>query len=137
MANNVFLDTSGLFAFLVKKDVKHRKASSIIHKTVKDGGYLITTDYIIDETATLLKARGYGHITSNLFDGIMSSKACRIEWMDQDFFHKAKAMFLKYNDHKWAFTDCFSFVVMKSSGLKNALTKDTHFLEAGFVPLLK
>ncbi len=137
MANNMFLDTSGLFAFLVKKDSKHRKASSLIHKMIDSSGYILTTDYIIDETATLLKARGYGSVTSNLFDGIMSSKACRIEWMDQDLFDKTKSMFLKYHDHEWAFTDCFSFVVMNSLGLKNALTKDAHFLEAGFVPLLK
>lgn len=137
MAGNIFLDTSGLYSFLVKTDAKHRKTSSIIHRMVKDNGYLITTDYIIDETVTLLRARGYGPITPNLFDGIMSSRACRMEWMDQDFFHKTKALFLKYHDHEWSFTDCFSFVVMKSSGLKNALTKDIHFLEAGFVPLLK
>lgn len=137
MSNSIFLDTSGLFAFLVKNDNKHKEASRIIRKSVKDGTHLITTDYIIDETATLLKARGFTQIIPNLFDGIMSSKACRIEWMDQDLFNMTKAMFLRYNDHEWAFTDCFSFIVMKNSAIMDALTKDTHFLEAGFTPLLK
>ncbi|MFQ5686472.1 MAG: type II toxin-antitoxin system VapC family toxin [Candidatus Scalindua sp.] len=137
MANNMFLDTSGLFAFLVKNDEKHKKASTIIRKSVKNGMHLITTDYIIDETATLLKARGFTQIIPNLFDGIMSSKACRIEWIDQDLFNMTKAMFLRYNDKKWAFTDCFSFIIMKKLGIMDALTKDSHFLEAGFTPLLK
>ena len=137
MANNMFLDTSGLFAFLVKNDDKHKEASTIIQKSVKNGMHLITTDYIIDETATLLKARGFLQIIPNLFDGIMSSKACRIEWMDQDLFDMTKSMFLRYNDHQWAFTDCFSFIIMKNLKIINALTKDSHFLEAGFTPLLK
>jgi len=137
MANNMFLDSSGLFAFLAKNDDKHKKASIIIRKSVKNGVHLITTDYILDETATLLKARGFMHIVPNLFDGIMSSKACRIEWMDQDIFNMTKAMFLRYKDKSWAFTDCFSFIIMKNLGITDALTKDSHFLEAGFTPLLK
>jgi len=137
MDNNIFLDTSGLFAFLVRNDDKHKKASTIIHKSVKNSIHLITTDYIIDETATLLKARGFTQIIPSLFNGIMSSKACRIEWMDQDLFNMTKAMFLRYYDQRWSFTDCFSFIIMKNLGIMDALTKDSHFLEAGFTPLLK
>lgn len=136
MVHNIFLDTSGLFSFLVKSDEKHGLASATIHKVIKGGGRLVTTDYIIDETATLLKARGFGHIVSNLFDSILSSKICRIEWMEQDHFDSTKALFLKHCDHEWSFTDCFSFIAMRSAGLTEALTKDAHFREAGFVPLL-
>jgi predicted nucleic acid-binding protein len=57
--------------------------------------------------------------------------------MDQDYFEKTKTLFLKFNDHDWSFTDCFSFVCMKSIGIKDALTHDTHFSEAEFNPLLK
>lgn len=87
MMNSMFLDTSGLYAFLVKNDNKHEQASTLIHKSIKNKTPLITTDYIIDETATLLKMRGFSQIIPNLFDGIMSSKACRIEWMNQVLLH--------------------------------------------------
>ena len=36
-----------------------------------------------------------------------------------------------------SFTDCTSFLLMKELGLREALTKDAHFAEAGFVPLLR
>ncbi len=52
-------------------------------------------------------------IIPNLFDGIMSSTAWRVEWMDQDLFSLTKPMFLKYNDRISAVTDCFSFIIMK------------------------
>ena len=37
----------------------------------------------------------------------------------------------------WSFTDCVSFHTMKGFRLRDALTKDTHFEEAGYVVLLK
>jgi predicted nucleic acid-binding protein len=136
MGSSVFLDTSGLFAFLVKKDERHKKASMIVRQILEAGGRFVTTDYVIDETATLLKARGYDHAIANLFEGITSSKACRLEWMDHDQFDKTKALFLKYCDHSWSFTDCLSFIALRRIGLKEALTHDEHFREAGFTPLL-
>ncbi|HMD67885.1 MAG TPA: PIN domain-containing protein [Chitinivibrionales bacterium] len=136
MDHEVFLDTSGFFSFVVKSDEKHARASEIVRETLKAGGRLVTTDYVIDETATLLKVRGFGHIVSNLFDGILSSRACRLDWMDQEHFNSTKAFFLKHRDHEWSFTDCFSFIIMRSYGIRNALTKDVHFKEAGFLPLL-
>jgi predicted nucleic acid-binding protein len=134
--HDVFLDTSGLFAFLVKKDTRHGTASRCIRTALTSGGRLITTDYVIDETATLLKVRGYGHVIANLFDGVLSSKACRMEWMDQEYFDRTRALFLKYADHQWSFTDCFSFVCMRTMGIRNAITHDSHFREGGFIPLL-
>ncbi len=64
------------------------------------------------------------HIIPNLSDGIMSSKACRVEWMDQDLFSLTKVMFLKYNGKKLAFTDCFSFIIYEDLGIMDALTKN-------------
>ncbi len=56
--------------------------------------------------------------------------------MDADRFARTQALFVRYHDHKWSFTDCFSFVLMKELRLREAMTTDNHFLEAGFVPLL-
>jgi len=137
MAFNLFLDTSGLFSFLIKNDDKHKDTSLIINKAINSGKHLITTDYIVDETATLLKSRGYSYIIPAFFDGIVSSKACHVEWMDQDLFDITKTFFIKFKDHEWSFTDCFSFVIMKNAGITEAITKDEHFREAGFTPLLQ
>ena len=39
-------------------------------------------------------------------------------------------------DKEWSLTDCISFVVMEDEGLREALTGDRHFEQAGFVALL-
>jgi uncharacterized protein len=38
-------------------------------------------------------------------------------------------------DKDWSLTDCISFVVMEDEGLREALTGDRHFAQAGFIPL--
>lgn len=136
MNPEIFIDTSGYYALLIKRDSMHKKASSILHNAADKKICFVTTDYILDEVATLLNVRGLDHLLSDLFESIFTSRACRIEWMDQDRFLKTKSFFLKHSDHSWSFTDCFSFIIMKELGLTKALSKDKHFREAGFDPLL-
>jgi predicted nucleic acid-binding protein len=131
-----FLDTSGFYALLVRGDAAHARATALLKKAAHAGSRFVTTDYVLDETATLLKARGCGHLVAALFDTVFASAACRVEWMDPDAFAQTREFFQKHHDQAWSFTDCFSFRVMRLLGLLDALTTDNHFREAGFRPLL-
>jgi predicted nucleic acid-binding protein len=131
-----FVDTSGFYALLVKRDRMHAAAKDVLSRAARSGRRFVTTDYILDETATLLKARGYGHLAGALFETVFASAACRLEWMDPDRFEQTRRFFLKHQDQDWSFTDCFSFGVMRYLGIRDALTTDDHFRHAGFHPLL-
>ena len=136
MANPVFVDTSGLYSVLVKDDDMHERAGAFLDRASRSKRRFLTTDYVLDETATLLKARRHGHLVSALMGTILSSAACRVEWMDQDRFEKTLRFFVKHQDKAWSFTDCVSFLLMKERKMTEALTKDEHFRQAGFRPLL-
>ena len=136
MGNETFIDTSGFYALLVKLDDKHDAARSFMRSAARRRLRMVTTDYILDETATLLKARGHGHLLAALFQTAVESRACRIEWMNPERFSSVAAFFAERSDQGWSFTDCFSFLVMKEARIGQALTKDAHFHEAGFIPLL-
>lgn len=137
MANEIFVDTSGFYALLVRSDDRHQATQAIVRAGQRRKRGFVTTDYVLDETATLLKARGYGHLLPEFFARLEGSHACRTEWTDADRFANVKAFFLKHADQDWSFTDCVSFVVMKRLRLRDALTKDGHFQDAGFAALLK
>jgi len=131
-----FVVTSGFYALLVQGDAAHARAKAVLERAARARGRFITTDYVLDEMATLLKARGHGHLAPTFFDTVFASAACRVEWMDPDAFAQTRQFFLKHQDQAWSFTDCFSFRVMRRLGLRDALTTDAHFREAGFHALL-
>lgn len=137
MANEIFVDTSGFYALLVKGDDHHAAARRILQNARRRKRAFVTTDYVLDETATLLKSRGFVHSLQPLFETLAASRACRIEWTDSDRFSDVQAFFLKHADQAWSFTDCVSFRVMSQVRLREALTKDHHFGQAGFTALLQ
>ena len=47
------------------------------------------------------------------------------------------ALFEARPDKSWGLTDCTSFVVMQRDGIRDALTSDHHFAQAGFRALLR
>jgi len=91
----------------------HARAGKLLERAAKSGGRFVTTDYVLDETATLLNARGHGRLAEAFFQTVFASRACRIEWMDPDRFAQTRQFFLKHHDKSWSFTDCFSFLVMR------------------------
>jgi len=136
MASEIFIDTNGFYALLVRGDDPHTRAAEVLREAAKRKRGLVTTDYILDETAILLLVRGYAGVLADFFKRVQESEACRVIWMDSDYFEKTKQLFLKNPERRWSFTDCFSFIVMKELRLRDALSKDSHFKIAGFLPLL-
>ncbi len=78
----IFVDTSGFYACLVKRDDAHLRAKNILARAARDKLCFATTDYVLDETATLLRMRNLGHLAQELFEVVFQSDACRIEWMN-------------------------------------------------------
>ena len=121
---------------LIKQDSAHALTVAAFRRCAELRQTLATTDFILDETASLLKSRGYGHFCGPFFDAVFSSLGVRTEWVDEERFFRTREYFLKHSDHDYSFTDCSSFIIMKELGACEALTKDAHFREAGFRALL-
>ena len=137
MANrDIFVDTAGFFALLIKDDPGHLQADRVVAEARRDRRRFMTSDYVVDESVTLLMARGKPHLASPLFDLVLTSGVCRLVWLDPARFDAARHMFLKRADQGWSFTDCTSFCIMRELGVSAALTKDQHFQHAGFEVLL-
>jgi len=136
MAGEVFVDTSGFYSLLVRTQSMHQQASAFMARAARERKKFITTDYVLDEGATLLRARGHGTLLAPLFETIEASSVVRVEWTTPQRFNETKAFFLQHADKAWSFTDCLSFVVMRALELREALTSDIHFEQAGFRRLL-
>lgn len=133
---DVFVDTSGLYALIDKKDAHHGAARDIAVAMARAGRVLVLTDYVIAETATLAKARSGGRAAVRVIDFVEQSASVAVERIDAGRFEATTRYFRKHIDHAYSFTDCTSFLVMRELRLVSAITSDHHFREAGFEPLL-
>ena len=137
MASETFVDTSGFYALLVERDEMHELAVRILRQAERRRATFVTSDYVLDETATLLAARGFGHLVDDFLQSTLRSKACVVDWTGPELFARTATFMAKHIDQGWSFTDCVSFQIMKARKLREALTKDEHFEKAGFKALLR
>jgi uncharacterized protein len=127
----IFVDTSAWYALEVEDDVNHDAACKFLPQIASGKhGILITTDYILDETLTLLRSRRGLAAAAAFIDKVNKSKSVRVFWINEDLFEKALGIFLKSEHKSWSFTDCTSFALTRELSVSETFSFDNHFREA-------
>lgn len=132
----VLIDTAGWACLLDRREAKHGEAVRLMAECSQLRRPLVTTDYVVDETATLLVARRAGGLLGEFFELIGRSAALTLTPVGPGRFREACGYLLKHRDQGYSFTDVTSFIVMRELGMTDALTEDRHFEQAGFHRLL-
>lgn len=128
-----FVDSCAWLALFDRADKYHAIASSEFRKLHTSRLKLITSDYILDETLTLLRYRCNHRIALDFGNWVQASNNVKIVQVDQQLWQAAWQMFQDYSDKAWAFTDCTSFILMQEFDLSTAFTFDRHFKQAGLI----
>ena len=136
-SRDVLIDTAGFLALWDAGDEHHARAVRLQSELSRNKCGFLTTDYIVDETATLLLIRHSHAAAADFLASTLESKSLRLEWMDSERFLAAANIFRDHDDKEWSFTDCVSFAVMRELKIQDAFTTDHHFTQAGFAQLLK
>ncbi len=126
-----FVDTAGWMACADAADPAHSRAITARDAWLKSGGRLVTTDYVADETLTLLRMRLSLDAAEAWWNQVDSSSRLSWEFVDLARADRARSLFFRYRDKDFSFTDCTSFVVMRELRLRDALTTDRHFAQVG------
>lgn len=129
----LFVDTSAWYALYNDMDDYHRQTSAFLQELVGQRSWLFSSDYVFDETVTLLRAR-LGHKKAADFgQWIGQSELVKMLDVDHKVREAAWEMFVRYDDKDFSFTDCTSFVLMRQLRLTDAFALDDHFEQMGFV----
>jgi predicted nucleic acid-binding protein len=128
----LFVDTAGWMACADESDPAHRKAVAVRDSWLKGGGYFVTSDYVADETLTLLRIRLGIQAAEAWWRQVDGSSRVRWEYVTPARADKARGLFFRFRDKDFSFTDCTSFVLMRELKVREGLTTDHHFLQAGF-----
>ena len=127
-----FVDTAGWMMLVDAADRRHEDARRWRDDHLAAGGSLVTSDYVVDETLTLLRMRLGLRVAGRWWGMVAGSRRVEVTRIDQGRAERARAWFFSWSDQRFSFTDCTSFVLMEELGLGAALTSDRHFLTAGF-----
>ena len=129
-----FLDSGYLIALVNKRDDLHEAALAV---SSKFHGPFFTTHLILVELANSLSLPAQRQLAINMIEKIQADPHTTIIPFSSDNFHKAFSLYRKRFDKSWGMVDCFSFSAMDEFGIKQALSLDEHFKQAGYaVPIL-
>lgn len=132
MKEKIFVDTSAFYSAKDKTDKHHKKAISFLEKVIGTNQYnLITTNFILYETLTLLKRKMGHQVAVDFREEIKKSDRCTIIRVTEDIEETAWNIFKKYDDKVFSFVDCTCFAFMNKNKIKKAFTYDKHFVQYG------
>ena len=128
----IFLDTGAFLARYLRNDQCHQKALKGWKLLRKRGHRCFTSNFVLDETFTLLARKANSAFAVDRARSLLSSRALTVLRPTLEDELEAVEAFSKYADPKVSFTDCISFVLMKRNRIQKAFSFDRHFSLAGF-----
>jgi len=131
----LFIDTWGWLTLRDKKETRHREVTDYYDNFCSTGGLIYTTDYVLDETFTLLFRRLPFSQAKESMELIFNSTEegdLNVEFITPERFSRTKSLRIMFNDKpRISFTDLSSMVVMDDLAISQILTSDAHFIHVG------
>ncbi len=130
----VFADTAYYVAFLSATDAHHEAAVDWSNRLL---GRIVVTEYVIVELGSALSGMSDRVAYSSFVRQLLVDPNTLIIPASGTLFAEGLRLFAGRPDKEWSLVDCISFVVMKQRRLRDALSTDQHFNQAGFHALLR
>lgn len=126
----ILVDTSAWFAVYSPRDVNRRPAHEYMRLVDE---VLFTTDYIVDETLTLLRVKGLSVRAEVFGRRIFDERSISVAKVSEADLARAWQVFRTFGDKGWSFTDCTSFAIIERLAIAKAFAFDQHFQQFGLV----
>jgi uncharacterized protein len=132
----IFIDTSAWVALENKKDIHYEDAIAFKNEITNRRYRLYTSNFVLDETYTLLLANiGYGKTVefAKRIRVLRNKGLLHVISVAEDMEDVAWLIFERYNKDKfWSFTDCTSKAIMETVGIDEGFSFDKDFEQMGF-----
>ncbi|MCI4325122.1 MAG: PIN domain-containing protein [Thermoplasmata archaeon] len=129
----MFVDTGGWFALSDRREARHADGTALFRQAGRgEFGRLVTTDYVLDATDSLLRFRRGLSAVRTFSERVLGSSNVQILRVSEGDCERALARMLDREGKRRSFTDCTSFVVMETLAIRRAFGFDGKFREAGF-----
>lgn len=127
----VFIDTGAFLALANKPDSLHELTATVYQEAIEQNATLYTSNYIIDEAVTLIRAR-VGHRAAVAFIKSLDVSGIKVLRITEGDEHAAREIFIRYKDKEFSFTDCTCFALIDKHSIDAILSLDAHFSQYGY-----
>lgn len=126
----IFVDTGVWFARFAPDDPDHARVQAWFAANDES---LITSDYCVDETLTLLSARGRIKLAIEAGRQFFEETIAHLHFVTPGQIRRAWILFQSRAFDGWSFTDCTSKIALDDLGIRTAAALDHHFRQFGNV----
>ena len=129
-----FIDTTIWVSALDRADELHEDGKSVVNGIIQDKiKDPITSDYVLDETLTILKRRGVRPLYNivKAISNIMASPRVAVVFVDGEIFSEALTLFQKYE--YLSFTDVTTLAIMQRHRVNVIYSHDADFDIQGII----
>lgn len=127
---HVFVDTSGFYAALNRKEAAHRDARRFFRQAREERWFLFSTNFVLAETHALILTRRGRDQAWQFLRSVYAGRTnvIRVEEGDE---RQARKIIELYRDKDFSYCDTISFAVMERLGISEAISFDEHFRQYG------
>lgn len=129
----IFVDTTIWVAGLDTADSLHEDGREVLEALIHGSlSPALTTDFVLDETLTLLRRRGArSEVVVNALENILASPLVRVVYVEETLFLEALSLFKKYD--RLSFTDVVTMAAMQRYKIREIFSHDRDFDVKGIV----
>ncbi len=128
-----YIDTSFLIALYQAKDEYHAQARALAATPAQ----LLTSQWVLVEFAAAFSGVSDRARACEIITELENYQERLVVPASNEWFRRGLDLHRSRADKEWSLTDCISFEIMREFDVREALTADHHFEQAGFVALLK
>jgi hypothetical protein len=132
-----FVDTAYLVALLDPRDSLHGQAIEISEHLAARGASLVTSDAVLLELANYFSRSPLRGSVVDWIEAMRSGDAWEVAPIDRAVLVRAEARYRAHADKTWSLTDCLSMEMMSARKLRDVVTTDVGFAQAGFRALMR
>jgi predicted nucleic acid-binding protein len=130
MPEPIFVDTSAFYALLDRADRYHEPARAIWPSLLEDQIALLTTNYIVSETVTLLQYRIGFEAARVWYRDVLG--VMEVHWVDETTHRQAYELWMNLGRQRFSLVDCASYITMHQHQVEKAFCFKASYAGQGF-----
>jgi predicted nucleic acid-binding protein len=126
----ILADTSGIYSLLNRRDEFHSEAMGF-YNTLPRQTEVIVIEYILLETMTLLRARGFSGLAIQFRETLSTSRIFTLRYSTAESERATFDVFRRFADKEWSYADCALLATANTLGTSQIFSFDHHMDQMG------